>query len=103
VGANDYKCGREQRLNVPSGARDNKFLVTHPMTDQHCLTSTILCTKVINKNKPNPFVYLVGITHPKRGMNYFISSWQIGKYTEKILLKPILSTSWGSSCKEQMP
>jgi hypothetical protein len=23
------------------GARDNKFLVTHPMTDQHCLISVI--------------------------------------------------------------
>jgi hypothetical protein len=28
-------------LPKPGGARDNTFLVTHPMTDQHYLTSTI--------------------------------------------------------------
>jgi hypothetical protein len=33
VDANDCKCSRDL-LNVPSeGTRDNKFLVTHPMTD----------------------------------------------------------------------
>jgi hypothetical protein len=39
IGANDYKCSLDQRLNVPSEARsrDNK-LVTHPMTDQRCIT-----------------------------------------------------------------
>jgi hypothetical protein len=42
VGANDCKCNRGQRLNVPSeAARDNKFLVTHPMNEQHCLTPAI--------------------------------------------------------------
>jgi hypothetical protein len=44
-GCYDCKCSRDQRLNVPSEAflraRDNKFWVTHPMTDQRCLTSTI--------------------------------------------------------------
>jgi hypothetical protein len=36
-----------QRLNVPSEARGapyNKFLVTHPMTGQSCLTSAIALT-----------------------------------------------------------
>jgi hypothetical protein len=35
---------RTNGLTVPSkhrGARDNKFFVTHPMTDQRCLTSAI--------------------------------------------------------------
>jgi hypothetical protein len=43
VGANDSKYSRDQRLNVPSEARarDNKFLVTHTMTDQRSLTSKI--------------------------------------------------------------
>jgi hypothetical protein len=44
VGANDFKCSQDQRLKVPSearaisssSARDNKFLVTQPMTDQRC-------------------------------------------------------------------
>jgi hypothetical protein len=43
VAAND-KYYLEQRLNVPlnhGGARDNKILVTHPMTDQCCLASAI--------------------------------------------------------------
>jgi hypothetical protein len=44
VGAYDCKYSWDQRLNVPSEARSglyNKFLVTHPMTDQHCLASAI--------------------------------------------------------------
>jgi hypothetical protein len=32
---NDYKCSQGQRFNV------DKFLFTHPMTDQRCLTFTI--------------------------------------------------------------
>jgi hypothetical protein len=39
-----------QRLNVPSEARGapyNKFLVTHPMTGQSCLTSAIALTGAI--------------------------------------------------------
>jgi hypothetical protein len=39
VGANECKFSR---LNVPfkhGGARDNKFLVTHPMTDQRCTSA----------------------------------------------------------------
>jgi hypothetical protein len=31
VGANNYKCTRDQLKHV--GAQDNKFLVTHPMTN----------------------------------------------------------------------
>jgi hypothetical protein len=45
VSANDWKCNRDQRLNVLSEAqraRDN-ILVTHPMTDhwKRCLASAI--------------------------------------------------------------
>jgi hypothetical protein len=42
VGDNDCKYSRDQRLNESSEARDNKFLVTHPMTDQYCLASAIV-------------------------------------------------------------
>jgi hypothetical protein len=49
VGANECKCSRDQRLNVPSegGARDNKFLVTHLMTYQRCLTYAITCRSAL--------------------------------------------------------
>jgi hypothetical protein len=41
---NPHGPSRDQRLNVPSEARrnrDNKFLVTHLITDQRCLTAAI--------------------------------------------------------------
>jgi hypothetical protein len=53
MGDNDCKVTRDQRLNVSptingltclpknGGGRDNIYLVTHPMTDQRCLTSAI--------------------------------------------------------------
>jgi hypothetical protein len=38
VSANDCKCGTNGLTCLPKhgGARDNKFFVTHPMTDQRC-------------------------------------------------------------------
>jgi hypothetical protein len=45
VGANDCQCSRDQRLNVlpkHGEAGDDKFLVTHPMTNQCCLAFAIL-------------------------------------------------------------
>jgi hypothetical protein len=43
--SNDCKYSQDQRLNgIPKheGARNNKILVTHPMTNQLCLASTIV-------------------------------------------------------------
>jgi hypothetical protein len=37
AGTNGLKCLPKQ------GARDNKFMVTHPKTDQCCLASAIVC------------------------------------------------------------
>jgi hypothetical protein len=46
VSANECNAARINVLKfLPKlgGARDNKFLVTHPMTNQRCLTSAIAC------------------------------------------------------------
>jgi hypothetical protein len=32
MGVNDCKCSRDQRHTAPFETRDNKFLVTHPIT-----------------------------------------------------------------------
>jgi hypothetical protein len=45
--ANDCKTNGLMCLAQHGGARDSKFLVTHPMTDQHCLISAITCRSAL--------------------------------------------------------
>jgi hypothetical protein len=55
VGANDCRCSRDQ------SAFRNKFFVTHPMTDQCCLTSAIA---------PN-VIYVVKVVKNKKSFFHF--------------------------------
>jgi hypothetical protein len=58
AGSNGLTC-----LPKHGGARDNIFLVTHPMTDQHCLTSAIArrsaVTAVPSSSSSKLAIYLV--------------------------------------------
>jgi hypothetical protein len=48
AGTNGLTC-----LPKHGGARDNKFLVTHPMTDQRCLASAIARRSALTAGPPS--------------------------------------------------
>jgi hypothetical protein len=57
------------RVGGQRGARDNTFLVTHPMTDQRCLTSVITRRSVLTGGHRGPpilqYTTIVRLFFPK--------------------------------------
>jgi hypothetical protein len=96
VGANDCECSRDQRLNVPSEPKiyyleflriqdKDKFLVTHPMTDQRCLTFAIY-----KRSDRSAIELLIELDLKNHHHNFFILSG-VGNTCFLLLFSSIIS------------
>jgi hypothetical protein len=63
AGTNGLTC-----LPKHEGAQDNKFLVTHPLTDQRCLTSAVTRQSALTTDRSTPL------------QTYVCKEWYVGMY-----------------------
>jgi hypothetical protein len=64
---NGFTC-----LPKHEGARDNKFLITHPMTDQRCLTSAIIRHRAPHLDRKYSLSIVISICYSNKAPMYSI-------------------------------